>query len=688
MKKNLVIGLTVCIITITAAPLKLVNNHQGNAVIILPAKAILTEKFAADELQYHIERATGAKLPIQLEGSGGDDGKYRIYLGNTEAARNAGLGTDDFVPSGYIIKTEDNRLFLLGKDRVRRNIGSHFAADWQGTLFAVYDFLENELGVHWLWPGQLGEVIPKRNEIIVGDISRRGKPYFRSTRLQLRRDRPGQLLGWSSVANREAYKRDQQVFLLRHRISATIYSDYGHAFTNYWERFGKTHPEYFFLLPNGKREPLEGDATGHDIGLCVSQPKLWEQIIADWQRSPQRNPDNIPYRPYLNACENDVPGMCVCATCRSWDADDPAFAASPYWSLQKGYPLRRRGRFMGLAKVEWGEDGVLPAGKEPPSVSDRYARFYLELLKKAREIDPNAKVVGYAYANYRRPPQNVAMDPDVIISFVPSLYYPYTEKLSQTFQEDWLGWRERGTREFIYRPNYMLSGANLPVLFTRQIARDIAFAAKNGAIATYFDSLTGVWANQGPMLYTLARLQQFPEKDPAEILDEYYAGFGKAAREVRAYFDYWTARSDAVDADTFRKYCLEERDNAGNYAGTFKNFVLLSHRLFPPESFAEGYKLLEAAKNAAAGDADASARVDFLYKGLKDAELTVAVRQAQKTMELQPTPDHKKAFAKAFQTMAEYRAGIEKDNVCNFFHAAYWERVGAGWPWKIAKISE
>ena len=93
-----------------------------------------------------------------------------------------------------------------------------------------------------------------------------------------------------------------------------------------------------------------------------------------------------------------------------------------------------------------------------------------------------------------------------------------------------------------------------------------------------------------------------------------------------------------------------------------------------------------AAEKAAAGDPSLTKRIAFLKKGLKDAELTVATRRAQKEMELAPTPSSKEKFKKAFHKMAAYRAAIEKDNICNYSHMAYWEKNGSSWPWKYIKL--
>ena len=38
-----------------------------------------------------------------------------------------------------------------------------------GTLLGVYEVLEDYLGVRWLWPGDLGTYVPRRNTIVIPD---------------------------------------------------------------------------------------------------------------------------------------------------------------------------------------------------------------------------------------------------------------------------------------------------------------------------------------------------------------------------------------------------------------------------------------------------------------------------------------------------------------------------------------
>lgn len=650
----------------------LVEGGAPRAAVILPDEPLPVHELAARELLYHVRQATGADLPLHRESDAPGGAEFVVYIGPCRATAEAGIDVETLPPSAHVSRTVGNALFLAGRDRDRGGIGRWWTADWQGTLFAVYDLLEIELGVRWLWPGELGEHIPRHADVVVEGLDRQGAPRFQMSTLRPAGAGGGHLPGWSSPESKEAFHEAQRVFLIRHRFGAVENLGYGHAFGSYWRWHGETHPEYFHLLPDGTRRPLEGDASGSYITMCVSEPKFWNRIVTNWQRSPERNPEHVPYRPRINLCENDTPGMCTCPNCRAWDAPRPSFDAHDYWG--KGIIPTSARRFT-IAHAPWGE---LPGGEaarlEPPSLSDRYARFYVEVLRRAREVDPEARAAGYAYANYTAPPVNQDLDlSGVLIVNVDAFWFPRVDL--EGFRAHWEGWRRLGA-ELTWRPNLTHVGANLPLFYARPLADFFSFGAANGMIGTYFDSLQGAWSAQGPTMYVLSRIHHHPDWTVDRILDEYYAAFGPAEQGVRAYFGYWERHSEALDPEDVARYGQEEK------GGGFKNYVRIAHRLFAPEDFAAARALLEQAREQAAGDALALRRIAFLEQGLTDAELTTATRAAQARLEAEDTEEHRAAFDDAFNRLVDYRAVMEAggDHPADLGYFAFREHHGSGWP--------
>ncbi len=637
----------------TKATMDIVVNEKATCTIVIPDEPLEVVEYAARELQYHIKESTGATLPVLSESTEADSGSF-IYLGSCRKTAKAGISMDEIAANGFRIKLIGSDLFMCGRDSGGHpvstagiSVGPLVQA---GTLFAVYGFLTEQVGVRWLWPGKLGEVIPKRRTIRVSHWDQTWQPPLVHTRIRTHVNYNTGEAGWPSSEARNRFLTEQSAWLRRHRFGRAVGLDYPHAFTGYWERYGETHPEFFNLLPNGERvgDPHYWGGAGNVISMCVSQPGFWKQIVANWQES------RSSLHPWINLCENDVPGKCTCPSCRAWDVPAPDDIVS-------------------MARVEEGFEKGSGWYRWLGSLSDRYCRFYLAVQKEAQKVDPEATVIGFSYENYAKPPVETKLNERVVISLVPGLMFPWTEEKRQHFREQWQGWAVTGARLYL-RPNYTLDGHNLPIFYARKFGEDFSFAFAHGMIATDFDSLTGQYATQGPNLYVLARVQIDGDKPVDELLDEYYQAFGPAGHAVRAYFRHWEEVSDAVTDELLRK-------NARSALGTdwvkFCDFYQVADAIFTPAVMQQGFALLEEAERASQGDALAQQRVEFLKKGLKNAELTLAVQVGYR--HYKKTGDTE-AYLQALETLDRYREVIEKDNIANMAYLAWaesraWDRT-------------
>ena len=672
-------------------PSKSLNEGKSGTQIeiVIPEKPNVSERMAADELKYHFAKATGGAFSIVAENAP-KTGLRRFYIGR--AAASGGVDVASLEPEERIVKGAGCDVFIAGGDRgVDRECrpGDTGGEACFGTLYAAYDFLEKEMGVRWIWPGELGEVVPKRAIPMIDGVERRGREplVLRNFGGEPDTDRiptGSRMLGWNDIDNARKDVERRRVWLMRNRIGARRKFNGSHAFTDWWKRYGKEHPEYFNLLPNGKREPLKGDKTGRNVTLCVSQPKLWRQIVENWSKSGAVRPQPY-YVPCVNVCENDTPGMCICANCRAWDAPDPRFAENDYWNGSGKCSVEWHGRFRCLADVQWGETGGSKVLLSLPSVTDRYLKFYNAVLAEARKKVPDAVVYGYAYANYLSAPKETKVSDGVIISFVPRMYFPYTKSESDYFRKHWMGWRNAGANQLIYRPNYMLAGANMPINTARRIASDIGFAARNGMMAISQDSLTGVWSAQALQNYVVTRLMREPELGYEKALDEFVSAFGPAAKEMKAYCSFLEDVGKGLSVEDWQELGQKNKCPRGNAGGGFMNFVLVSADIYSENWYDKAESLLLRAKSkavrAGAAGEEAAKRVDFMLKGLKDAKLTYRTRVAQKAWHADRDNAAKKgAFEAAFETMKAYRASVESEGIASYFWTAAREKDGAGWP--------
>ncbi len=605
--------------SVATADVPLVTDGQARAVVVTPAEPLPVAQYAAEELIYHVERATGVTLPIATEDAV-PEADARVYVGATRAAADEGIDVAALAYEETVLRTAGNALYIVGQD----DDGDPLANDTNaGTLWGVYELLERELGVVWMWPGELGTHVPETDEVVIADVDERFEP-----RLLQRNVRHGIISRGEpktqrfTPEGRASYAHDQSVFLRRHRMGRKHELHYGHAFNAWWDRYGDEHPEWFQLV-NGRRGPTRPNAR---FSMCVSAPGLHERIIANWLEERAANPDRVVN---INVCENDIQGLCECETCTSWDGPQP----------ESIHP-----RF------------------GPRVVSDRYATFWRIICEKAMAIDPDAIVMAYAYVNYAPPPsEHITLPPNMLVGTVPDLFFPRTGEEQQWTKDQWSGWARTGASIFL-RPNYMLHGYCMPHIFVHQFADEFQFEAANGMVATDFDSLNGQWSTQGTTLYALMRLHTRPEMDIDEMLGEYFSGFGPAAAKVKQYFDHFEAHTMQM------REMLGLEDNRGIH---WSRYAKDAHRAFPREVLESGEAILGEAAALVEGQEPYQARVAFLRTGLEHATMCAEIARllAGESPAVSPF-----AVRRRLAELAEFRRAHEQMNFSNLHFAAYIEQ--------------
>lgn len=557
------------------AQVTLVEDGAAAAVVVLPAEATEVERYAAEELVYHVARGTGVTLTVVSEEAVPEGPAGRVLIGNTEAARAAGIDVTELPLEAAVLRTTADGLVIAGEDSEGDPVSQTTRA---GTLWGVYEVLDRFMGARWLWPGELGVHVPATDTVTIGPLDEIVPPSMLQRKVRHGLRRPAGETGLTEEGFAE-YARAQNVFQRRHRMGRSLPLRYGHAFERYWERYGEEHPEWFQLLPDGRRGPATPNSR---TSMCVSNAEFGREVIERWKEQRAASPGEWFN---VNGCENDTSGLCVCEECIAWDGPQP--------ELSDIYDLR--GRRM---------------------VSDRYARFWLNLQQMAAEEDPDAMVIGYAYTNYYpAPTSGIRLNANVLVGMCPwpGFWYPRSERQQEWLKEQWAGWAATGASIFL-RPNYFLDSYTMPHIYARQFADEFGHYAANAMVATDFDSLTGQWAAQGTNLYLLHRLHTRADRPVDEVLEEYYSAFGPAAGQVERYFDYW------------EEYTMSDRgrfDRAQQEAGVsrYRNFAAFAHRLYPDGLFDPAEAILAEAAEAAAGDAVSAARVEYLRKGLQHARM-------------------------------------------------------------------
>ena len=476
-----------CVLAVALAA----GTVQGGAPIALEVAP--GGEAAAAELRAHLRLLAGIEPPVAAGGA---------FVVGHRAPDGEAAG-----PLEARYRVTGGRVYFWGAREPKRMDGDRCVADaYDGTLFAVYEFLDRELGFKWVMPGADGVVVPRPGRLVPSDgtnglyvprydvgrvrsVSVKDTVEFHLPVLSGPKVPIPSVLRYTSDEAR-ALAADVATWYRRNRNYSRDVFRYGHAFTRWHERFHKAHPEYLAADEKGVRDAAWQPSRKM---LCVSNPAVVDQIIADWRA--ERCPK------YLNACENDGGGMCRCANCRALDVERP------------------------------GEDFL--AHK-----TDRYLNFWNRLAAKAKAIRPDVQVVAYIYSFYRHLPRRERIEhPDnMVFGTVPTLSDDYV-----AFYD---GWAKAGLRRFFLRPNFHCSTASLPRGVEKLVYDIFACCRNRGMMGVDFGAYPGRYST-AIETYVAVRLLRDPNLSFETIVDEFCSAYGEAAPAVKAYFARIRARREA-----------------------------------------------------------------------------------------------------------------------------------------------
>ena len=132
----------------TGAPIVLVDEAGAAKLpIVLGAKADGGTKAAAKLIARCVREMTGAEMRIVSETGKEPIAGPALFLGDTAAAKAAGLAAPADNPEAFRVVAKDGSIYFLGP---------------QG--FAAYDWCERQLGIRYYWPDRPNDNIKHRHE--------------------------------------------------------------------------------------------------------------------------------------------------------------------------------------------------------------------------------------------------------------------------------------------------------------------------------------------------------------------------------------------------------------------------------------------------------------------------------------------------------------------------------------------
>ncbi|MFA9478846.1 DUF4838 domain-containing protein [Phycisphaerales bacterium AB-hyl4] len=553
----------------------------GGASIVVSEQAEAPVRDAAEILKKYLSEILNVSIPVRLDSEfTGDDDAPLILVGRTSLSEPLELE-----PEEILIRSVGDRLMIQGGDE-----GDQGKQAYEGTVFAAYEFLERYCGVRWLWPGELGTVVPNLDRIDMGDIDYRFQPriekrHVRSTHpglhpsdmanLSHQATRLGLPFGLYEELLREYAYRGDRVhnpgnWYRAQRMGRRTNYTASHAYTRWYDRYANDHIEWFAMGPDGSREAVR-PAQAH---LCLSNDELVDKIshvkIEEWRNTT---------RDSINIAPNDGVGEphCMCENCKALDVPGKQLEI-PFWG-------------------------------EYHSLTDRYLHFFNRIAERVSAEHPDATLGTFAYQEYTHPPVKRKVHPNLYIELAAGGY------LSDAYREElrdiWVGWREMGATRLGWRPNLLHSGHGFPLNYARKLAEDIRLFADNGMLTTDFDANVFHWATHGINYYVLSQMLWDPDQNVDDVIRDWCeAGFGPAANYIEQYLDKIEALTNEFAASNISRYY-------GNTRDAFVADGPKAYLRFIPE----GRLLLEQARDATSGDETIRERIDFLEAGLDYAEV-------------------------------------------------------------------
>ncbi len=548
---------------------KAIDQGVLNSEIVIDDAAPKSGGEAALELQLHLKLATGVEVPIVQPPNSGDASKPRFIIGPGTITEGLNLGGPKLEVEAYRVVTKGDDIVFLGADKPGSDVYKSPATRW-----AVQDFLDRQLGVHWLWPGVAGTHVPKTDTVVVHQVDRTSRPALEARRFRVDYNTaPPELHEW----------------LIRHQISRRKTTYGGHAFIKWWDRFAgnATTKKYFAVAPDGAIK-LVNPALPSFSKLNLSNPAVSDQIVADWKAAGK--PDQ------LNVTPNDGSGFCSSDGSREMDKAAPS----------DPYPYSKDEVWTGDASV---------------SLTRRFVKFWNAVAKQVRAELPAAQQADMqfntlAYSRYRQPPpSDLPLEPGFSVGLVPS-YLDF---------ETWDGWAAAGVKQLGLRPNWWNMGGDAPHLPLHQMGKYIQHAQKNKMGTIDMDYMFGYWGTQGANYYLAGRLLVRPDLCIDQILDEYVAAFGKAAPDVRSYLDYFEQLTIKA-AYPFPVGGAESQDPNGLYEALQAQHKFVYHPLrgswevipylFTDAVFKDAEGILAKATAAVTPNTPEATRVQFLVDSL------------------------------------------------------------------------
>jgi len=463
------LALAGCSSTAQAGPLTLVKNNQPNATIVLAANATAPMQEAAADLQKYIQKISGVQLPLKTDGK--DVAGITLNVGKTASTQNSDLPDAKLNPETYAIHQRNDDIYFEG------NYPSP-------TAFAVYSFLQDQLGVRWFAPGDDWEYVPSNANKSTFTVNVKDVVSVPGTS-------PRVWSGHSWFDDWKAWDLRNKAVVSEKVERRNFQNNMYHIFPP--SKYAKTHPEYYPLI-NGKRWIPKDD-----------NQRYWWPAIGD------PNVQRITVE-YIHQWFKDHP-------------DQDSFS-------------------LGMDDIAYMSDDPLsnamdssPDDYKKRNFSSRFYKFINIIAKQVKKTDPDKYIGTLIYSIALKPPVDVPKMEDNVFGFIADgsaaqWYQPGKKDEWMATTKDWAG-----RVQHLSRYDYFGMGTFAPRVFPHAMAEMMDFDKSLGFDGSYVEMYTFL-PQTAPMIWAFAQKQWNSNLKIDDLLHEFYTKmYGPAAPTMKKYFD-------------------------------------------------------------------------------------------------------------------------------------------------------
>jgi hypothetical protein len=297
-----------------AARLTLAEAGVSRYRIVIPADAIPSERYAAEELQRYLAKLSGATLPIVTDAEAPVAREIVLGASSRLRARRFSIEFSRLGPDGFVLRSQGRRLIIAG-GRPR------------GTLNGVYTLLEEDFGVRWFTPEL--EVVPSLPKLTLRRLNETHVPALENRDVFWR-----EMMRDADFAARHRLNGQHYGLTERHGGPFTVYHPFVHSFDALVPpALFNEHPEYFPLI--------DGERKSGYVQRCLTNPDVLRLSIERVKQWIAEHPDAT----IISVSQNDTFNNCQCPNCKAIDEAEGSPAGSLLWfvnavaqAIERDYP--------------------------------------------------------------------------------------------------------------------------------------------------------------------------------------------------------------------------------------------------------------------------------------------------------------------------------------------------------------